>query len=187
MRTFVAAELDAACRDKLWKAIEILRGQAGGVRWVKPNALHLTLKFIGQLPETEVPTALAALEPAAQGAPPFSMRVAGISGFPARGTPSVIFARVEETTGSLVALQAAIDAALNEHLGVERERRRYVPHITLGRVKDRRKCPGVELLAQAVQDDQFGAVDVDSVVLMKSDLTPQGAIYTPLRRFALRG
>jgi len=187
VRTFVAIELDCKCREALLGAIEALRPIAGGVRWVKAGALHLTLKFIGELSEAELPVAVETLQPIAQAARRFSMNVSGLSGFPPRGKPNVVFADVQEATGALNSLQEAVDGALSERLAIERERRRFVPHITLGRVKDRRQCPDVATLAGALQEDDFGTVAVDSLVLMKSDLTPQGAIYTPLHRFPLGG
>lgn len=187
MRTFVAVELDQDCRDGLLRAIEALRPIGGGVRWVKESALHLTLKFIGELPEAELAAAVEALQPVAQAAQPFSMNVSGLSGFPRRGKPNVIFADVQEATGALNSLQKAVDGALGESLGIERERRRFVAHITLGRVKDRRQCSDVATLAGALKEDDFGTVAVSSFVLMKSDLTPQGAVYTPLHHFPLGG
>ena len=187
MRTFVAVELDQNCREGLLRAIEALRPLTGGVRWVKAGALHLTLKFIGELPEAELAAAEAALQPVAHMARPFSMHVSGLSGFPRRGKPNVVFADVQEPTGTLLTLQQAVDGALEDSLGIQRERRAFVSHVTLGRVKDRRGCPDVATLAQTLAEDDFGTIAVSSFVLMESDLTPRGAIYTPLRHFPLGG
>ena len=185
MRIFVAVELDEPCRRALAAVQEVLKGAAGGVRWVRPEGIHLTLKFIGPLDEQDLPAAVECLEAAAAGSVPFTMEVAGLGGFPARGTPRVIHVGVREPTGTLLALQAAVEAGLAERLAIAPEGRPYVPHLTLGRVKDRRACPPMERIAQAVADQQFGSVRVDSMVLMKSDLHAGGAVYTPLHRFAL--
>ncbi len=67
------------------------------------------------------------------------------------------------------------------------ERRRWTPHVTLGRVKDARRCPRVEQIAAAVPEQDFGRVEVDSFVLMASELRPAGAVYTPVHRFPLGG
>ncbi len=187
MRAFVAIELDEACREGLRKALEALRPAARGVRWVKPEALHLTLKFIGPLDETDLPRAIECLRPASAEAGPFVMNVSGLSGFPGRGAPRVIHVEVQEPTGTLVALQGRIDAALKEALGIPKEKREYVSHITLGRVKDRRACPSMAEVSAAVAEQRFGAVSVDSMVLMKSDLRPDGAVYTVVHRFPLGG
>jgi len=187
VRSFVAVELTESCRLGLAAAIEKLRPVARGVRWVDPRSAHLTLKFIGELPERDVPAAVIALSSAAASAAPFGFRVEGISGFPARGKPRVIHAPVHEPTGELAALAKAVETALSEALGVKREARAFKPHITLGRVKDPRDCPALPELTALVPDADFGEVPVERIVLMRSDLTPRGAIYTPLEHIPLGG
>ncbi len=147
--------------------------------------MHLTLKFIGEIDELAIPGAIEALGPAAEAAEPFTMRVTGVSGFPPRGKPRVIHVGIEEPDGVLAALQKAVEAAVAEELGVAPEGRRWTPHVTLGRVKDARRCPRVEEIAAAVPDRDFGQVYVESFVLMASDLRPTGAVYTPVHRFPL--
>jgi len=185
MRTFVAIELTDACRHRLAAAVEQLRGRAGGVKWVNAESAHLTLKFIGELPERDLPAAIEALRTAAQGAAPFSFRVQGISVFPPKGAPRVVHAPVEEPTGALAQLAQSVDHALCGGLGVAPEKRSFKPHITLGRVKKPRDCPPVETLAGLVPNADFGEVDVNEIILMKSDLTPRGALYTPVERVKL--
>jgi 2'-5' RNA ligase len=185
VRTFVAVELNDACRRALAGAAEALREATPGVRWVRPEAMHLTLKFIGELAEPDLPAAFERLGEVAAEGRPFTMEVAGVSGFPRRGKPRVIHVGVEEPNGALMDLQAAVEEALADELGVAPERRRYVPHVTLGRVKDRRRCPSVAEIAGLLDDQQFGRVEVDRFVLMMSELRPTGAVYTPLHTFPL--
>jgi 2'-5' RNA ligase len=94
---------------------------------------------------------------------------------------------VHEKTGALKSLQEGVDKALAEKLGVAREGRAFVPHITLGRVKRPTGVPTVDEMSETVKDQDCGLVEVTSIVLMKSDLRPQGPIYTPLHMFALAG
>jgi 2'-5' RNA ligase len=185
VRTFVAIELDEACRAGLVRAIDALKPRAGGVRWVKPEALHLTLKFIGELRETDVPAAIECMMPVAAQVGPFAMAVSGLAAFPPRGAPRVIHVGVQEPTGALESLQVAVEHALHDALGVRREGRRYQAHVTLGRVKDPRRCPRTDELAASLPKQDFGAVEVDSFVLMWSELRADGPVYTPLHRFAL--
>ena len=185
MRTFVAIELDEECRSRLTRAQEELGQGCGGVRWVPPACMHLTLKFIGELAEVDVPTVTSAISSAGSQASPFRMKVAGISSFPPTRRPRVIVAPVEEPSGALAALTEAVDTELCQALGIAREKRSFKPHVTLGRVKKPQDCPSVRELSVLVADADFGEVDVDSVVLMKSDLRPRGAVYTPLERVAL--
>ena len=185
MRTFVAIELDEDCRRRLARAQEALRRGCGGVRWVRPEGLHLTLKFIGELPEIDIPSAVSAISSAASQSSPFRMALQGISGFPPKGSPRVIFAGVKEPSGVLVELAKAVDGGLCEALGTAREKRPFKSHVTLGRVKNPRDCLPVSELSGLVVDADFGTVAVEDVVLMKSDLTPTGAIYTPMERIKL--
>jgi 2'-5' RNA ligase len=187
MRTFVAIELDDECRDRLSAAVERLRPEAAGVRWVRRESMHLTLKFIGGLSESDVAAAAEALDAVGARCGPFEMDVEGVSGFPGRGVPRVLHVGVRETGGALVALQSCVEQALADALGLPKERRSYVPHITLGRVRDRRRCPAMDVMSAALADQAFGRVSVREFVLMRSDLRPDGAVYTVLHRSALGG
>lgn len=187
MRTFVAIEVDQSCRQKLKNAIEALKPVADGVRWVNDNALHLTLKFIGELGEKELPTAISTIQNAATESSPFNMEVAGISGFPPHGTPKVVFAAVKEPEGILEHLHESVDERLHYELGVKQENRKFVPHITLGRVKKRGKAPTLSEMQDAIKEDYFGAVAAGSMELIKSELTPDGPVYTSLHEFTLGG
>lgn len=184
MRAFVAIELDEACRRALLAATERLKAAAPGVRWVRPTAMHLTLKFIGELPEADLPAAIECLGAACAGTGEFEMEVSGLSGFPARGTPRVVYAATHEPTGRLASLQRSVEEALAGELGLAQERRPFRAHITLGRVRGR-GCPPVGELSALIGDQVFGSVQIGSAVLMKSDLQPTGAIYTPVHRFPL--
>ncbi len=185
MRTFVAIELTESCRHKLAEAVRKLRAAAGEVRWVKAETAHLTLKFIGELPERDLPEAISALSAAAADSEPFRFRVEGISGFPPTDRPRVIHVPVHESSGALQRLAEAVERGLFEAIGLAQERRSFKPHITLGRVKERRNCPSLEEIAALVPDADFGEVPVDGIVLVKSDLTPRGAVYTALERMPL--
>ena len=185
MRTFVAIELDEHCRSRLRSAIETLSSVAGGVRWVRPDAIHLTLKFMGELPEQDLPVAVSCMGSVTAEAEPFSMLLSGLSGFPPTGVPKVIHVMVEEPTGALQSLQRGMESALTRQLRIKREERRFIPHVTLGRVRKRAECPRLEGLHAALPDQEFGQVMVDSIVMMKSDLNPSGPIYTVLQRFPL--
>jgi 2'-5' RNA ligase len=185
MRTFVAIELDEPCRAALAEALQALRGLPDAVRWVRPEQLHLTLKFIGDMAQADLAATVEALARAGADVPPFSMAVGGIGGFPAAGRPRVVHVDVREPGGALVRLQQNVETALAEAVGLKKERRRYVPHITLGRVRRQGRCGPVDELARALETQQFGTVDVGQFVLMRSDLRPEGAVHTPLGHFPL--
>ncbi|MFW6189272.1 MAG: RNA 2',3'-cyclic phosphodiesterase [Planctomycetota bacterium] len=185
MRAFVAVEIDEECRSALLGAVDALKRAADGVRWVRPEQMHVTLKFIGEIDDLDVADAIGCIRPAAERAEPFTMHLAGLSAFPPRGKPRVIHVEAEDASGKLHELHDNVEDALARELGVERENRRYIPHITLGRVKNRGACPPMEEISAALPEQDFGRVDVDSFVLMQSDLQPIGAVYTVVHRFEL--
>ena len=185
MRAFVAIELSERCNRALQEAVEQLSAAVAGVRWVRPGGYHLTLKFIGDLPEKDLPAAIGALQEAAAGAEPFVMRVGGLSAFPPKGSPRVIHVLVREETGALAALQQGVEEGLLAGLGLSPEARKFTPHVTLGRAKRRFRCPPVAEMAGELSTEQFGETPADEMVLMKSDLTPKGAIYSVVERFPL--
>ncbi|MFP4176695.1 MAG: RNA 2',3'-cyclic phosphodiesterase [Planctomycetota bacterium] len=180
MRTFVAIELNEICRRNLSTAIERMQDALDGIKWTDPENAHLTLKFIGQLDESVVPRATEIITQAASDTSPFPMRLRGLSAFPSESRPRVIFARVNGPGNVLPDLANAIDLQLARELDIERETRDFVGHVTLGRVKDNAGCPPVKELARTAGESDFGEVEVEEIVLMKSDLTPRGAVYTPL-------
>ncbi|MFW6457776.1 MAG: RNA 2',3'-cyclic phosphodiesterase [Planctomycetota bacterium] len=185
MRTFVAIEMDEDCRRNLATAVEQMEHVVETVKWVDPESAHLTLKFIGQLDEDDVPRAVATLQQAADDSRPFIMNISGISAFPSEENPRVIYAPIEEDDDILIQLANDVDARLADNLGVDRDERDFIPHITLGRLKKGKTCPPVKELAREAGKSNFGRVEVNEMVLMKSDLTPRGAVYTPLDRIAL--
>ncbi len=185
MRTFVAIELDDACRRKCGEALDVLKRAVPEVRWVKPEGAHLTLKFIGELAHRDLPAAASAIRSAARAAKPFRMHMAGLSGFPPKGGARVVYVAAEEPSGELADLAQRVDSGLSEALGLEPERRPFRAHVTLGRARRGGQAPPAVRIAELIPDADFGQVQVDSVVLMKSDLTPSGAVYTPLERFPL--
>jgi len=178
MRAFVAIELNDFCRAALDAATAQLRERIPGVRWVRTESLHLTMKFIGELAEIDLPDIITPLSQIT--APPFTMHVAGLSGFPTRGALRLIHAGVRDDAAALAPLHAAIEAAV----GGAPEARRFVPHITLGRVKKSSAAPTATDLAC---ETPFGWVDVDSFVLVRSRLRRDGPVYDVVHRFPLTG
>lgn len=185
MRTFVAIDLDEACRAALDGAVDAVRGLGGRIRWQNPETMHLTLKFIGELREERVPTVVEALSAVAARHQPFRVDLAGLSGFPRRGVPRVVFVGAQASSSVLADLQKDVDIALADAAGVVRESRRYEPHVTLGRVRDRKDCPTVEAMSAALECEDFGSFDANSFTLYVSELRPEGAAHTPLHKFKL--
>jgi len=152
------------------------------VRWVRANGIHLTLKFLGDTELERIPDVKQVLFDMAKPHPVFSIRLAGLGCFPNTRRPRVVWLRVEEDSGVLLALQAATEAACRE-LGFEPETRPFSPHLTLGRVRRDAEPKSLTDLGQAVEREEsqpLGSLSVEEICLFQSDLRSDGAVYTRL-------
>lgn len=178
MRLFVAIDLPDAVKDQL----DALRAPLPGARWVGRPQMHLTLVFIGETDRGAA--AKAALEQVR--AAPFELLLSGTGRFPpgSRQAPRVLWVGVAPQP-ALLALQAQVAAALAA-AGFPAEGRPYSPHLTLARVKAEHPLPEADRFLAAHAGFRAGPVRVESFRLYASDLTPQGARYTPQAVYALR-
>ncbi|WP_447972643.1 RNA 2',3'-cyclic phosphodiesterase [Nitrospira sp. Kam-Ns4a] len=198
IRTFVAVELDeplravigrvqAEMRERLEREF---RREAPDVRlqWVRPESIHVTLKFLGEIEEGRVAAIGEALERIAASLAPFAVEVGGLGVFPDARAPRVVWLGLSGQVDALVRLAAEVDAALHA-LGFPREDRPFAPHLTLARVKDRQRDVGRALAASGLLDRAAaaGSLRVRAIALMKSDLRPSGAVYTRLHEAVLAG
>lgn len=188
VRTFVAVELPQQVKDGLTGIQQDLK-RAGNdvVRWVTAEGMHLTLKFLGEIPVDMVSQVDAALEEAAAGIPPFGLATAELGFFPNATSPRVFWIDLKGDVPALLRLQENVELALNA-LGFRREARGFSPHLTLARFRDtaqpeKRKAFGEEVVHRKASASL--AFTVDGINLVKSILTPGGAIYARLTRVPL--
>jgi 2'-5' RNA ligase len=151
------------------------------VAWVGRDNFHLTLKFLGNVDPGRLEGIVAALGSAAAGCGPFELSVAGLGAFPSPTRPRVLWAGLDEGATEAARLAERVDGALAQ-LGFERETRAFSPHVTLGRVREPRRQPG---LAEVLRGGGFGRQHVDRLSLMQSTLSPRGARYTELAALPL--
>jgi 2'-5' RNA ligase len=178
VRAFVALELDARLREAMGELQSRLRPRLGGIRLLRPEGVHLTLRFFGDTTPRQVDTMRPILAAAASACPPAEVPVSGLGMFPERGSPRVLWLGLD-VPASIHELQSSCERAALA-AGFEKEERQFKAHLTLGRWRDR--APRPELPAA-----DLGTTRLDTLVLFKSDLRPGGAVYTPLERFALGG
>ncbi len=183
IRSFVAIELDGAARSFLAAIIGELRPIPSEVKWVRPEGIHLTLKFLGNVKTAALPEIEHALEHALCAQKVFEIGISSVGAFPSLSRPRVFWAGVVDRTGVLVLLAAAVEDAL-EPLGFSREKRPYHPHLTIGRVQSAGR-PSAELTtAVATRRDLKGpSFLARDAVLFQSILKPSGAQYVALSRF----
>lgn len=187
IRVFVAIDppadvlenIEAMCR-RLKKTIQ------GMIRWVRPAGIHLTLKFFGDISTQDVHNISGIIAKKTTSVPPFNLEIRGLGAFPEVKRPRVIWLGITGQVGELVSLQRGLEDEFF-NLGFLKEERPFQAHLTIGRV---RVPKGINGLIQAVETGRsltVGKFQVTEAALIKSNLSPQGAIYTKLATFPFQG
>ena len=184
IRSFIAIDLPQKTRENLAAIQDQLRQSQAGVRWVKPGSIHLTLKFLGNILPEQVDEIAAAVAQLVRDEPPITLCAAGLGAFPSPRKPRVIWVGLRGEVDRLANIQAGLEKAL-EPLGFAREDRGFRPHLTIGRVKDRRRLQSLIEAMSTLELPEFNSFDGNEIILYKSDLRPTGAIYTKLHRMPL--
>jgi len=184
IRSFIAIDLPEETRKALSSVQEQLKKSRGGVRWVKPSSIHLTLKFLGDIHPPQVDQIAAVATQIVRAQSPITLCADGLGCFPNQRKPRVIWVGLMGEVDRLVNIQAGLENAL-EPLGFAREGRGFRPHLTIGRVKDRHRLQSLIEAMSTVELPEFNSFDADEIILYKSDLRPTGAIYTKLHRMPL--
>jgi 2'-5' RNA ligase len=195
MRIFIGIDLDLEVRARIERFLEGVQGFAPEARWVRPESLHITLKFIGEQPAERVEAITARLQRVDCSA--FEIRSAGYGFFPTAKAPRVFWIGINGGS-QLAELAGAIDAATAE-LGIPREDRAYSPHLTLARGGGKSGSPKwregdgpnatfavLEKRLAAMGELDFGTMMAREFILYQSQLSPGGSKYTRLQRFPLR-
>ena len=183
LRTFVALDVGPEARAGLAGWMAELGPRLPGFKWVEPENLHLTLRFLGETPAERLPALREALAAAAAEVAPFELVVRGAGAFPDAGAPRVLWAGVE-ATAALAALQRRVEEAVRG-LGWEPEGTPFRPHVTLARARHPRPRADATAALAAAGTRVWGRMAVREVVLQRSTLTPAGPVYDPLGRFPL--
>ena len=187
VRTFIAVETGAAVRQRAAELIGILAATGAKVSWVQPHNMHLTLKFLDEVPLNSIPRVSAAVEKAASTLAPFELEIRQAGAFPSASRPRTLWLGTGEGSEPLGKLHAALESALKP-LGFPKEHRRFAAHLTIGRVRG--PGPGMSELGPLIQqyaDFSAGQFPVAELVVFSSQLTPQGPIYEVLSKAPLRG
>ncbi len=175
MRAFLAVRVPEAIRRQIVKFESGIRGDLP-VKWVKFENLHVTLKFLGEVADDNVPTAILQAEEVRGRFKPFETSLDGIGCFPDRNNPRVVWIGVKDGAETLTRLQKDLDQSLAA-LGFESDER-FHPHLTIGRTK--KKCDLSSMLDGSFSSEKF---TVEGYTLFRSTLTPQGPIYEVVKEF----
>lgn len=187
LRLFVAVDLPGQVREELGRVQgELRRHDLSHLRWVRPQGIHLTLKFLGETPAGRVAAITEALAGATRGRPGFRLALGAPGTFGGQRRPRVLWLDIIGDIERLRGLQAAVEEALVE-IGFPSEDRGFSPHLTLARVPQPARPGTAERIAQALRamTPPRAEFDVREVVLMRSTLQPGGAVYERLAAFPL--
>ncbi|MBP7933750.1 MAG: RNA 2',3'-cyclic phosphodiesterase [Phycisphaerae bacterium] len=186
MRCFLAIELPEAVHERLRSLQDRLRAAAPGVRWTRPDQIHLTVKFLGEVPDDQLPNVCRAAELVAAACLPFGIRIGGTGCFPPHGPVRIVWAGLVDPPAGLLDCQQACESAFAS-LGYPPEDRRFHPHLTLGRVKA--SAVADDLRAAVAGESRFsgGSFAATELVVFQSILSASGPAYAVMSRVAFRG
>jgi 2'-5' RNA ligase len=185
MRTFIAIEIPTEIKSALTALQTDLRRAGADVSWTKPENMHLTLNFLGEVDERRIGEIEKACVSSSAEFQPFTLSLNGTGVFPNARQPRILWAGVAGEIEKAVEMRRRLEERL-ALIGFEPEEKDFRPHLTIGRVKSNRKTRELLALADAHGLPALSFV-VTEIVLMKSELRPEGAEYTPIARASLRG
>ena len=181
IRAFIAIEISNSVREKIANLQEELKKHKERISWTKPGNIHLTLKFLGDVEESKIKLIGESLTNATKEFQPFKFLVKNLGAFPNLRRPRVLWLGIENPTNELSEILNIIDKQLNL-LGFPKKKR-FSPHLTIGRVKSQVSDQFIERFKISQFDGD--EVKVEEIIFMKSQLHSKGAIYTPLKKLRL--
>jgi len=185
-RAFIAVDLSGLL--ELAPVFDAINGIEGKIRTVEPENVHLTMKFLGDTPASSIHDIVRVMKEAVVGARPFSLEFKGVGAFPRMDRPRVIWIGVEGEEGvrTMGGIAKNLDLGLSK-LGYQREKREFSPHLTVGRVKFIKDKRSLRELFSDHEGVDFGKVDIGSIKLKKSVLSPRGPTYSTVEEIELKG
>ena len=188
IRSFIAIELPDELRLKLGQLeAQLKSGKQPWVKWVNPDSIHLTLKFLGNIASDRTGEITRAMEEAAQGIPPFHLEVKDLGVFPNLKRVQVVWVGISGEVDKLGEFQQRLESNL-ACLGFAPESRPFTPHLTLARLRNQASLDERQRFGQLIAGSRFeaGAIEVDAINLMRSQLTREGAIYSRISSVRLK-
>lgn len=180
VRLFIAIEIADAIRENLSKFQNDLKKTSTDVKWVAPENLHITLKFIGATDEEKIDDIITVINQSVINIKPFDLCYSGAGTFPAGKNPRVVFARAVDSNDVLVSLYERLNNQLST-LGITSDERKFEAHVTVGRIKTHKNIKKLMDCVSSYREFTFGKENIKHLVLMKSDLSREGPTYTRLK------
>ena len=184
MRTFIAIKIPDETKRAIAAVQARLKESGAEANWTRPEGIHLTLKFLGEVREESVNEVAAALGRAVEGLGKFRLTLAGTGVFPHEKNPRVVWIGVSGELDKLMGLQVRVEEQM-VRLGFQQEDRRFTPHLTLGRIRHLPSRGSWMHVLEGVKDINLPGFEAAAISLMKSELKPTGAMYMELGRIEL--
>ena len=186
LRAFVAIAIPESVRSRLQRSQSRLRRLPVKVSWVRPENIHLTLVFLGEIPTTALDSIQDVLDDCAAPVAPFEFAVFGLGLFGSRRAPRVIWAGIPEPPHDLLVLQDALQERFLQ-AGWVRPMPLFHPHVTLGRIRGGQGAAQLTSVIASANNSDFGAVPVRRVQLVQSRLEADGVRYALIHESGLKG
>ena len=180
VRSFVALEIDSAAKERIGDFLSEMRRRPGGedLKWVRPEILHMTVRFFGDLDRKQLGKARQAIARIDHGWDPPSLSMGSLGGFPSLDRPKVVWLGLMDRAGELARLASEVDLAIRR-VGFGQADKPFVAHLTLARARRGRRIPDVAGLTGGLTPPT-GPLTIRAITLFQSDLLPEGPRYTPL-------
>ncbi len=185
MRLFISIEVPEVVKKELAAAQGMLKVAGVDASWTRAEGMHLTLKFLGEVTDQQVPEIMSGLRKALEGAGPLRLEVSGVGTFLNPKNARVVWIGLSGDVEKLMQIQLTVEHAM-VLLGMEREERKFTPHLTLGRVRYIRSRDKWIKTLEEIKNISLPGFDVTTISLMKSELKPDGAVYTEMGRVELK-
>lgn len=187
IRTFIAIRASQRVTSNVSRVVNRLAATDAEYNWVDSDNLHVTLNFVGDVVDVEIPELCKLIKNAVEPFEPFDLSLHGVDAFPSKEQPRILWIGTDEGTNELKELYTVLADVLH-HWGVNRERKEYIPHMTLGRVKRGGRWNDDMLqLMHRLRNHDGGFCTVQEVVIYSSFMEKGGPTYTPMGRVKLLG
>jgi 2'-5' RNA ligase len=186
VRTFIAVDISSAVRHRAGQLQDALAQAGTEVKWVEAENLHVTLLFLGEVDDREIPAVCRVVSETLSEQPSFVMSMEKAGCFPHPRRPRILWIGVGEGAKELCAIHDALEPPLMDLGCYRREERRYTPHITIGRVRSDRPTDRLAAELASQSSWQGGQVEVREILVMGSELTSHGPVYSVLSRAKLK-
>ncbi len=185
MRAFIAIELSSEIKEELARLQAKLKASNADVKWAKPEAMHLTLKFLGNVTQEKIEEIKKTLDNVASRHQPFEISLFKVGGFPKVETLRVIWVGIDKGCSQTESIAKELEEELS-HIGFEKEERPFTAHLTLGRIRTPKRRGNLVSAIKSLDFSPTSSCTINKLTLFQSTLAPQGPIYTPLHQSKLR-